>query len=242
MKKYSLDQISKLLNIPKSTLRYWEAEGLIKSQRNEENDYREYTHEDLVIICDIVFYRSLNIPIKRLKNIYNISLYDNFQYLKYSHEKLQSEIDRLSDIKINLEHRIHHYETLVQALNGKFPFEKPFFDQIIHIDPGTGKNLANYLTDQSVLAVHCNLYENPLTIYGVISQEKTDKDVIWQINKKYKYKPCLVEIKSENVNWELLEPQIEELKCQNKIIHSLIMSFLIPDKELDYYLGWIEYS
>lgn len=242
MAKYSLDQISKLLNIPKSTLRYWEEQGLIHSQRNENNAYREYTLEDLIIICDIIFYRSLNIPVKKLKHIYDVPLYDNYQYLQYSNQQLQSEIDRLTTIQTNLRQRMQHYETLMQALNGHFMFEEPFFDYIVLIDPSSGKNFSNYLTDQSILALHCKPYENPMTTYGIISQEMTSNDIIWQKNNKYSYQPCLVEITERVVNWELLKPQIKKLESQNKKIISIVMSFLIPDRTSDYYLAWIEYE
>ena len=37
-KNYTIKDVSELLNIPKSTIRYWDEQGLISTTRNEEND------------------------------------------------------------------------------------------------------------------------------------------------------------------------------------------------------------
>ncbi|WP_138269529.1 MerR family transcriptional regulator, partial [Anaerofustis stercorihominis] len=62
--KYNIGLISKILNIPRSTLRYWESEGLINLKRNKENDYREFDVSSIFEILDIALYRKLNISIK----------------------------------------------------------------------------------------------------------------------------------------------------------------------------------
>ncbi|NTQ99747.1 MerR family DNA-binding transcriptional regulator, partial [Enterococcus faecium] len=39
-KMYTIGQVSELFDLPKSTIRYWDKQGLIRSSRQEENDYR----------------------------------------------------------------------------------------------------------------------------------------------------------------------------------------------------------
>ena len=56
-KKLHNKDVSELLNIPKSTIRYWDEQGLISTTRNEENGYRTFDLEDLFKIYDIDFYR-----------------------------------------------------------------------------------------------------------------------------------------------------------------------------------------
>ena len=46
-KNYTIKDVSELLNIPKSTIRYWDEQGLISTTRNEENGYRTFDLEDL---------------------------------------------------------------------------------------------------------------------------------------------------------------------------------------------------
>ncbi|EJB2785603.1 MerR family transcriptional regulator, partial [Enterococcus faecalis] len=52
-KNYTIKDVSELLNIPKSTIRYWDEQGLISTTRNEENGYRTFDLEDLFKIYDI---------------------------------------------------------------------------------------------------------------------------------------------------------------------------------------------
>ena len=68
-KNYTIKDVSELLNIPKSTIRYWDEQGLISTTRNEENGYRTFDLEDLFKIYDIDFYRKMGIPIKDMLNL-----------------------------------------------------------------------------------------------------------------------------------------------------------------------------
>lgn len=73
-KSYSIREISRLLNIPKATIRYWDSQGLVTPERNEENDYREYTLALAMELGNISFYRSVDIPVKELKQMLNSDL------------------------------------------------------------------------------------------------------------------------------------------------------------------------
>ncbi|MGC3728257.1 MerR family transcriptional regulator, partial [Enterococcus faecalis] len=63
-KNYTIKEVTELFNIPKSTIRYWDEQGLICTTRNVENGYRSFDLEDLFKIYDIDFYRKMGIPIK----------------------------------------------------------------------------------------------------------------------------------------------------------------------------------
>ena len=56
-KMYTIGQVSELFDLPKSTIRYWDEQGLIRSSRQEENDYRLFDIDDIFMLYDIVFYR-----------------------------------------------------------------------------------------------------------------------------------------------------------------------------------------
>ncbi len=58
-KMYTIGQVSELFDLPKSTIRYWDEQGLIRSSRQEENDYRLFDIDDIFMLYDIVFYRKI---------------------------------------------------------------------------------------------------------------------------------------------------------------------------------------
>lgn len=99
MSKFSLNEVSELLQIPKSTLRYWEKEKLIHSQRNPDNDYRSYTVDDMVVIIDIMFYRNLNVSVDTLKNLYGLSIDQHISLLQNNEQEINKKIQQLLTIK-----------------------------------------------------------------------------------------------------------------------------------------------
>ena len=43
----NIKEVEKLTNITKQNIRYYERQGLIFPKRNPENDYREYSEQDI---------------------------------------------------------------------------------------------------------------------------------------------------------------------------------------------------
>lgn len=69
VKKYSINEVAKLFNITTNKLRFYEKKGLINPSRDETNNYRYYTKEDLVKIQTILMYRVLDLSIEDIKEI-----------------------------------------------------------------------------------------------------------------------------------------------------------------------------
>ena len=55
-KNLTIGEISEILNITPSTLRFWEKENLFHVSK-KSNHYRTYTNTDLIDIADILYYR-----------------------------------------------------------------------------------------------------------------------------------------------------------------------------------------
>ena len=66
MEKYlSIGEVSRLLDIPESTLRFWQDKGIFSVEKGE-NNYRQYTVYDLTNIAEIAFYRNLGMPVRQM--------------------------------------------------------------------------------------------------------------------------------------------------------------------------------
>lgn len=66
---FQIGEIAQFFHLPASTLRYWEECGVITPQKNQDNRYRVYTVSDLMTISDVIFYKSLGIPLKRVRGM-----------------------------------------------------------------------------------------------------------------------------------------------------------------------------
>lgn len=65
-KKFQIGEIASFFDIPASTLRYWEEKGVLHPNKKYENQYREYTIEDLMTISDVIFYKNLGLQLKEI--------------------------------------------------------------------------------------------------------------------------------------------------------------------------------
>ena len=69
-----INEVENIVKLSKKAIRYYEQEGLINPERNQNNDYRQYTEEDLNKLKIIKFLRELGVPINDLKKLNNHEL------------------------------------------------------------------------------------------------------------------------------------------------------------------------
>ena len=63
-----INEVEKLLNVPMATIRFYEKEGLLVPQRNE-NSYREYSEDDVQVLKKIIVLRKAGISVDAIKRI-----------------------------------------------------------------------------------------------------------------------------------------------------------------------------
>lgn len=103
-KNFSINETAKLFDITTNKLRFYEKKGLIKSLRDNKNNYRYYTKEHLVRIQTILMYRALNFSIEDIKNIMDKNYKDNILDHFYKQwEILNDEMHRIRLLKDSIE-------------------------------------------------------------------------------------------------------------------------------------------
>ena len=65
----SVGEISKALGISTETIRHYVQEGIITPHKNPENNYWEYSSDDFLRLTDILFYRSMGLSVKEIRDI-----------------------------------------------------------------------------------------------------------------------------------------------------------------------------
>lgn len=116
--KYTIKETASILGISTNKLRFYEKKGLIKPQRNKENNYRYFHEDDLIKIQAILMYRLLNISIEDIKNIMQHS--DKHNMLKHFHKQweiINSEMHRMRLIQNCLEEIM---DTIYESSNEKY--------------------------------------------------------------------------------------------------------------------------
>ncbi len=69
MNRYSIGDASKLCNISKKALRYYDKIGLVKSQRFDFNNYRYYNDDNLLLIPVIKYYKQMGFTLDEMTQL-----------------------------------------------------------------------------------------------------------------------------------------------------------------------------
>ncbi len=192
---YTVGEVSKIFNIPASTLRYYDEIELISPWKTGDNDYRYYSKAQFEIISMISFMRSIGTPIKRLKEILNEDGADGMlaELSRYS-----AEIDeRIADLKRlktkvrifgdNISRTCATDDITLEELPDMYLMCKPFgdedeldIDEIIKATAGAGKwadtaGIISTITPENLMQGNFHTYEK----YGYISELK------WPARNRY---------------------------------------------------------
>lgn len=65
----TIREVEETLNVTRANVRFYEKEGLIAPKRNPLNDYRDYSGEDVEALRRILYLRSLDIPIEKIRKL-----------------------------------------------------------------------------------------------------------------------------------------------------------------------------
>ena len=103
--RLTVGEISKVLGLTTENIRYYVREGLIKPEKNKDNNYWEYSSEDVMYISDILFYRSMGISIDNIRKIFDGMPLENIS------EVIDDTISELKD-------KIQEYTMLLERIQG----------------------------------------------------------------------------------------------------------------------------
>ena len=93
-----INEVENIVKLSKKAIRYYEQEGLIRPERNDNNDYRLYNDEDINKLKIIKFLRELGVSISELKKLNNHEL-DLKDCLMKRIENIEEEEEKYQKVK-----------------------------------------------------------------------------------------------------------------------------------------------
>ena len=184
---YTVGEVSKIFNLPASTLRYYDSIGLLSPWKTGDNGYRYYSKAQFEIISMIGFMRSLGTPINRLAEILNSESTDGIrkELGRYADEiddqiaKLQKLKTRASRFDRDIKDVCKESDIGVVRTPGFYTIEKAFGDEDeLDIDEIFAMNsqasdwafsasIISTITVENLLAGSFHSYDK----YGYLSEE-----------------------------------------------------------------------
>ena len=110
-KTYTIGELAKLAGVSVRTLHHYDQIGLLHpGARDPGNDYRRYGREDLLRLQQILFFRELDIPLQKIKQILANPAADRLVLLRQHYQNLGLRIKQLQTLQVTLEKTIQNLQ------------------------------------------------------------------------------------------------------------------------------------
>ncbi|EPI04334.1 transcriptional regulator, MerR family [Enterococcus faecalis 13-SD-W-01] len=242
-KAFYIKDILKLTKLRKSTIRYWEREGLLNFNRDKDNNYRLIDSRTILDLLDIVFYRSLNIPIKKLKVILHQNPETTYEALIQSELNLIEELNKITKQKKILDQKKQSLEDFFQLSQAKTPLNFPL--NFSYVEPLTFdymEHVSQYSTSPTNFILFFSNKNGQDYQEGIIVDKQLGKDLLFERKKQKIVFGGLLEVDNLNYKNNNLNSLLEQANFPETT--PCIAQYLISGKSetgqaIDYYKCWV---
>ena len=118
---YSIKEISEILGLPASTIRYYDKQGLLPFIERSEGGYRRFSEEDLGLLKIIECLKKTGMPIKEILQFIrwlqqgDASLRERYEMFLERRKAVEKQIEQLQETMKVIEYKCWYYETALKA-------------------------------------------------------------------------------------------------------------------------------
>jgi DNA-binding transcriptional MerR regulator len=110
-------EVADLVGISVRTLHHYDEIGLLIPKETTEAGYRIYSNENLETLQQILFFRELGFPLKKIKEIIDSPSFDRLEALEMQHQMLLEKKSRLDKMVDTIEKTIQHSKGEISMSN-----------------------------------------------------------------------------------------------------------------------------
>lgn len=117
---YTISEIAKLMNVPTSTIRYYDKRGLLPNIKRV-NGIRVFEEKDFEWLRVLNCLKNTNMPLSKIKEYGELvkygdsSLEKRYELIKGQKEKILKEIESLNYYLKEIEYKEWYYKTAIEA-------------------------------------------------------------------------------------------------------------------------------
>lgn len=251
----SIADLAKILNISKSSMRFYEAKGLIRPDRNADSNYRNYSIMTLVELTDILLYRRLGIPVREIPQIMNspveASLDTIDQAIDETHQQIQTLNETLQYLHL-YERKVRRYLSLKDRKNPYQIVDTPDIQQMYFFDFSNPVHMEKYLTHSHTFSYGIYI-EDPLAPCDYVScslsgsMEDRAEAPVWDTAvHQGQYLECLMYTEYGSISGNNIGLHLQYMKEHGLKAGSVIADYLVSDypshasKKYDFFQAWIQ--
>ncbi|MDQ6418804.1 MerR family transcriptional regulator [Paenibacillus sp. LHD-117] len=110
-------EVADLVGISVRTLHHYDEIGLLIPDQVTESGYRDYSERNLELLQQILFFRELGFPLKKIKTIVTSPSFDRLEALRLHREMLREKRSHLDQLLRTVEKTIRHAKGEVTMTN-----------------------------------------------------------------------------------------------------------------------------
>lgn len=245
MEKYlSIGEVSRLLDIPESTLRFWQEKEIFAVPQDAKSNYRKYTVSDLLNIAEIAFYRNIGMPVREMENFNRFSLRDYEKILGDVKIELEAKMQMYLSMYESVRLKSEHIRTIGQLKQVDYIYETVPFDHLVRFDYGDRDKLIRYTKNPSLYVRWMDTGDLERDIRGIIVETPAEEDeLLWEKREPQRYAAFLVEeIASENYINNIPE-KLAVLRKKHRtgvLLANFLLSETAGDRRIDYLKAYVE--
>ncbi|MGB6129153.1 MAG: MerR family transcriptional regulator [Psychrilyobacter sp.] len=242
--KYTIGEISEILNIPKATIRYWEKEKLIKLSKNKHNNYREFNLFNLIDLSDLKFFRTINIPVKKLINFRKITLNNFSKLIDDASKKNDEKLRKYKNIEKKLEGKKKNINEISKLKQNKYIYEDIDIEKVVKFEYYETKKTCRYIENINSYIKFQDSRNSFKEIRGLsVEKEFEDKNILWEKEKNIKFISFLVK-EYVDLNYKNnIKKDVKEIQKKYKtgvILSKFLISAVEDDKLIDFFKAYVE--
>ena len=118
---YTISDVSKIMHLPVSTIRYYDKEGLLPFLKRKDSGYRIFTDADIQMLQVIECFKSTGMPIKDIRRFVDLvkegdsSLPERYQLFLERKKAVRLQMEQLQKQMEIIEHKCSYYRAAVEA-------------------------------------------------------------------------------------------------------------------------------
>ncbi|NOU92447.1 MerR family transcriptional regulator [Paenibacillus sp. LMG 31456] len=110
-------EVADLVGVSVRTLHHYDDIGLLVPEETTDSGYRLYSDDSLEILQQILFFRELGFPLKKIKEIINSPSFDRKEALELHHRMLLEKRSQLDTMIGTIEKTIQHIKGEIRMTN-----------------------------------------------------------------------------------------------------------------------------
>jgi len=240
---FTIGEVSKRLNIPASTLRFWEQEGLF-SVAKSDNLYRKYTIRDLTVIADIIFFRNLGVPISQMREIRHGSLEHYAEQLRQTQSQLQLRIREDMQMYERTQKQFRHLEEVRHLIRCPFAEEDVPFQAVASFDYLEKEKLLQYAQDPSSYVRYFDTKDMRTEKRGImVSPDHEVGTLLWKKSSGSRYLTFLIREQVDHDYKSDVEENLQKIRSGHETGYLLAQYMLTATENgerIDYLKAYLE--